>query len=165
LQLQPRRGGLSDPSLLPVEVLYLRAMNMAQSSPEAAIAILESLVKLYGRAGADVASNERGSIAAMDTATAGDDAARSARCVQLAQQQLASLRDDVAKQTTRQLASVQERLAAADELKARDPRAARDMYHAIIDLYGKDAWAAEAVRQARQGIAELKPGGDARENE
>ena len=81
LQLQGRRGGLSDPTLLPVEVLYLKAMSAAQSSPETAIKMLESLVKLYGT---DAKSD------AAQATTADTD--RRTQCVKLAEQQLATLR-------------------------------------------------------------------------
>ena len=79
LQLQSRRGGLADPTLLPVEVLYLEAMNMASSSPEQAIGMLESLIKLYS---ADARLQiERTTARAM--------------CVQLAERQLVQLREDL----------------------------------------------------------------------
>ena len=45
-----RRGGAlrSDPSLLPAEQLYLRAAGLADWSPDKSLAMLESLVNLYG---------------------------------------------------------------------------------------------------------------------
>jgi len=146
LQLQSRRGGLSDPTLLPVEVLYLQAMNSAQASPESAIATLESLVKLYrSDANADAAPKS------------GDDADRRARCVQLAEQQLTTLRGDVAKQTSRQLAAIRERLDAAAIVADRDPRHGREMLQAIIDLYGKETWARKVVAEAERQMGSLKP--------
>jgi eukaryotic-like serine/threonine-protein kinase len=146
LQLQGRRNGLSDSKLLSVEVLYIRAMNAAQSSPEAGIAMLESLVKLYG---SDVKSDV--------PATAGDDSDRRAQCVKLAEQQLVSLRDDLAKQSARQLAAIRERLDVAKQLSKSDLVRARDMYQAIVDLYGNQAWARDAVAEAQEQIEKLKP--------
>ena len=151
LQLQAQWGGLSDPSLLPVEALYLRAMNLAQSSPSAAIAMLESLVKLYEpESTADAGPSE----AATSGGGKQDDAVeRRARCIQMAKQQLKTLRDE--KQVSRQLAVIRERLDTAAQLSVSDPRRASDMYQALIELYGKDAWAEEVVAEARQQIDRL----------
>jgi eukaryotic-like serine/threonine-protein kinase len=142
LQLQSRRGGLPDLTLLPVEVLYLQAMNTAQTSPEAAIKLLDSLVKLYG------------SDANADDAAAGETDRR-AQCVKLAQQQLATLRADMAKQTGRQLAAIRERLEAAGKIGDRDSQRGREMLQAVIDLYGKDEWATGVVTEAKQMLAQL----------
>ena len=108
LQLQSHRGGLADPTLLPVEVLYLEAMNMASSSPEQAIGMLESLIKLY--------STDAGSKSTDD---------RRAMCVQLAERQLVQLREDFSKLTVRQLTSIREQLSTAEALAATHPDRAR----------------------------------------
>jgi serine/threonine-protein kinase len=144
LQLQGRRGGLSDPTLLPVEVLYLKAMSAAQSSPDAAIKMLESLVKLYGTEAKSDASQ---------TATADTD--RRSQCVKLAEQQLATLRADMAKQTERQIAMIRERLDAAGKIADRDPQRSREMFQAIIDLYGKESWASDVVAEAEKQMNAL----------
>jgi hypothetical protein len=151
LQLQAQWGGLSDPSLLPVEALYLRAMNLAQSSPSAAIAMLESLVKLYEpESTADAEPSE----AATSGGGKQDDAVeRRARCIQMAKQQLKTLHDE--KQVSRQLAVIRERLATAAQLSESDPRRANDMYLAIVELYSKDSWAEHVVAEARQQIDKL----------
>jgi serine/threonine-protein kinase len=138
LQLQARRGGLADPSLRPVEVLYLEAMNASSSSPEQAIGMLESLIKLYSADDDSDATNQR-----------------RAMCVQLAERQLALLREDFAKLTSRQLAAIQERLAAADALASEHPDQARDMYQAIVSLYGDRPWAAAVVAEAHQKLDSL----------
>jgi hypothetical protein len=158
LQLQARRGGLSDPSLLPVEVLYLRAMNVAQSSPEAAIAMLESLINLYQPdAITDPASSIGNEPSTSSDAKRNDTLERRARCVQLAKQQLTSLRDDLEKQVARQLGVIRERLTSAERIADLDPSRAREMLQAIIDLYGKESWAGEVVAEARKQIEGLKP--------
>ncbi len=137
-QLQRHRGGLTDPSLLPVEVLYLEAMNTSQSSPETAIGMLESLIKLHGTG--------------VPSADVGD---RSTMCVQLAERQLVQLREDVGRLTARQLAAIQERLTAADALAKEHPDEARGMYQAILDLYGDRPWAAAVVAEARKKLDQL----------
>ena len=141
LQLHSRRGGLADPTLLPVEVLYLEAMNTASASPDEAIGMLESLIKLY--------SADNGSKTTDD---------RSALCVQLAERQLVQLREDFAKLTVRQLTAIRDRLAAADALAAKNPDEARDMYQAILNLYGDRPWAAAVVTEARLRLSKLPAG-------
>jgi serine/threonine-protein kinase len=137
LQMQSRRSGLADPKLRPVEVLYLEAMNAASSSPEQAIGMLESLITLYSADG--MKSTDE----------------RSAMCVQLAERQLALLREDFAKLTSRQLSEIQGRLAAADALASEHPDQARDMYQAIVSLYGDRPWAAAVVAEAHQKLDSL----------
>jgi eukaryotic-like serine/threonine-protein kinase len=141
LQLQARRGGLADPALRPVEVLYLEAMNTASSSPEQAIGMLESLIKLYSSAGTE----------------GGDE--RRTLCVRLAERQLAQLREDFAKLTARQVAAIRERLSAANALATEHPVQARDMYQAIINLYGDRPWAAAVVAETREKLESLSLAG------
>jgi hypothetical protein len=137
-QFQRRRRSLTDPSLLPVEVLYLESMNTAPTSPETAIRMLESLVKLYGTSEPADKSDERRLM-----------------CVQLAERQLVQLREDIARLATRQLAAIHERLAAADALAHQHPDEARGMYQAILDLYGDRPWAEAVVADARKKLNEL----------
>ena len=46
--------------------------------------------------------------------------------------------------------TLEERLAAADHLSATNPKQAATMYHAILDLYGGEAWAAPVVEKGAQ---------------
>lgn len=142
-QLQRHRGGISDPKLLPVEMLYLDAMNSAATSPDIAIAKLQLLVKLYGTNGVKP-----------------DKADRSALCVQLAERQLAQLQTDYNKLTNRQLAAIQERLQAAEVFSKTEPVRARQIYSAIIELYGQQPWAADAVALAKQKLKLSPPAND-----
>ncbi|MGD9632049.1 MAG: serine/threonine-protein kinase [Pirellulales bacterium] len=139
-QLQRHRGGLADPSLVPVEVLYLEAMNAADSSPERAIEMLDGLVRLYG------AENLAGGASAKET----DD--RTRKGVQLAERQLAQLRSDVAELNERRTVVLRERLAAADRLDATDPQAAQTIRRAVVDLYDHQPWAAALVAEARKKL-------------
>lgn len=137
LQNLARRSGLIDPSLLPFEVLYLKAVAAAQQSPAEAVSMLSSLIELYG-------------VDADETLTDDDTpAARQAACVQLARVQLERLKETLARQSARQVASLLERLAAAETIAATDPEAAAAMYQAIVDLYQNEPWAAEIVSEAR----------------
>ncbi len=145
-QFQRHRGGLADPDLLPVEVLYLRAMNTTKWSPEEAIQTLESLIKLY-----DIGDlSDQGELSA-------DSDSRRGKCVQLAQRQLVQLRSDFAKLTSSQMSAIRERLAAADLKAKTQPDQARQIYQAIVDLYGSEPWAASLVAEANQKIAALPP--------
>ena len=135
-QLLRHRGELANASLLPVEVLYLQAMDAAQSSTEKGIQMLESLVKLYGPS----------------ESAAGDD--RVKLCVLSAEQQLVQLRHDAAKMNARQLASLRERLEAADRLAAAHPQQAGQIYQAIVDLYKGKPWAESVVTEAQRKLSE-----------
>jgi eukaryotic-like serine/threonine-protein kinase len=143
LQLQARRNGLTDPSLLEIEVLYLKAVNLADQSPELALAQLRSLVELYG-ADADASQLDE------DSPTG-----RQAICVELAKRRMEELHDALARQSARQLASLQERMSAADAMAASAPDRAAPMYRAIVDLYQQDPWAADIVATARRRLDEL----------
>ena len=135
-QLLRHRGELANASLLPVEVLYLQAMDAAQSSTEKGIQMLESLVKLYGPS----------------ESAAGDD--RVKLCVLSAEQQLVQLHHDAAKMNARQLASLRERLEAADRLAAAHPQQAGQIYQAIVDLYKGEPWAESVVTEAQRKLSE-----------
>ncbi len=76
----------------------------------------------------------------------------SGQCLTLVRRRLAQLRHDVAKRSAEQLRLLEERLAAADALRAEDPVQARKMYEAVIELYANKPWAATAVRRAREAI-------------
>lgn len=132
-------------------------MNMAQASPEAAIPMLESLVKLYQPESPESIQPNADAPSGSVHANHDDTPERRARCVQLAKQQLNTLRDDLAKQASRQLAVIQERLTAAGKIAAGDPARAREMLQAIVDLYGKETWAADAVAEAQRQLEALPP--------
>ena len=147
LQSQARRKGIVEAELLPVEMLYLSAMDTANSSPQQSIALLESLVALYG---SDAAGDESATNRTETTASE-----RRLGCVALAKRQIESLREEVAKLEARQLASLQERLVAAAKQSRDQPESARGMYEAIVELHADDAWAAEAVGEARQQLEKM----------
>ncbi len=142
LSRQARVGGTNDPSLLPVEQLYLQAVGTAQRSPDEAVAMLQSLVDLYGPTRADE-----------------EDEAVSA-VVQLAGRQIGALTAQIAKQRERQMAALNERLDTADRVARSDPQQAAAMYRAIIELHSADEWAEKAVGAARDRLAELEATGE-----
>lgn len=135
---QARGGGIRDPSLLPAEQLYLQAVQTAETAPEEAAAMLESLVALYAPAAGSDREAEVDAIA------------------QLAGLRLAGLRERIADERARQLKSLDERLEAAAKLADSDPEQSAGMYRAIIDLYGAHDWAAGRVDTARQQLELLE---------
>lgn len=155
LQRQTRGSGAYDPSLLPVEQLYLRAASLVESSPEKALAMLQSLADLYGAdvptASARVAQN---SLSMKKTDR--DASTRTADIVQLARRRMETLRSDLARQRERQLAELGERLDAAEKVSKKDSKRAAAMYQAIIDLHQDDTWANAMVAKARSRLVELK---------
>lgn len=137
-QLLRHRGGIVDPTLLPVESLYLAAMNEAQIAPDSALAQLELLIDLYAAAG-----------------TPGNTDDRRTKCVQLAKLQLVQLRKDAANLEQRQLTAIRERLTAADKIVKQQPAVARAIFQAVVQLYGDRPWAAELVATANNKLAQL----------
>jgi eukaryotic-like serine/threonine-protein kinase len=154
-QLQRHRGGIADPDLLPIEVLYLEAIDLADTAPEEAIAQLESLVKLYGSVEIEKTGGESGNASSDEADEASEETDRRAACVRLAERQLKVLRQDVAKLHARQLVATQERLTAAERFAKNEPERAREIYRAIIDIYGERAWAADLVTEAQRRLREL----------
>jgi hypothetical protein len=138
LQREARREGPLDPSLPPVERLYLQAIDTVDHSPESARAMLQSIVDLYAPSGA------------------GEPDKQAAVVVQLANRRLESLRIDMEKQRKQQLQALRDRLQVADELSKTDPQRGAAMYRAIVHLHGNDGALAEPVQTARRRLAELE---------
>jgi serine/threonine-protein kinase len=154
LQRKARGNAALDPSLLPPEQLYLRAAGMADSAPDKALALLESMVNLYGAADSADTSAVQGPAGKKDPGH--ENVARTADVVQLARRRIETMRADLNRQRERELASLNERLAAAEKLATKDAARAAAIYQAIIDLHQGDSWAESVVAQARSRMAELK---------
>jgi serine/threonine-protein kinase len=125
------RGLTGKKDFSPIGLAYSEAMHYMQLDPEAGMAKLQAIVDLYGQ---------------------DHEPDPNAMCLILAQQQLAQLRDEVAKRSAAQLSLLQERLNVADAVRTSEPEQAKTMYRAIIELYSNKPWAADAVRRARQGL-------------
>ncbi len=154
LQREARGTGSAEAELLPAERLYLRAVDMAQVSPEAAAGILQSLIDLYGaNTTKEPANDSTGSASAKRNAEL-DDRVRTV--VQLAERRQKTLQDEIAKQRQVQLADLRERLQTAEQLTESNPQRAAAMYQAIVSLHANEAWAADIVQEARGQLAELQ---------
>jgi hypothetical protein len=155
LQRGARGNDSAEAELIPAERLYLRAVGMANDSPEAAAATLKSLIDLYGaedtRGGGDQSS-------ASQTAASENDNVRERMniVVQLAERRLAALQTTIAKQRDVQIADLRERVKAAQQLADSDPQRAAAIYRAIVDLHSHDEWAAEVVQEATSQLARLQ---------
>jgi serine/threonine-protein kinase len=146
------RGGAINTSLLPAEQLYLAAVSRAPTSPDESLSMLQSLVDLYGPA----ASTETTKNGANGNDTKTDDAAsRTSDVIQLAMRRLKSMQPDVERQHKQQIAALEERLAAAEQLMTSNPQEAAAMYRAIVKLHAEDAWAKAIVDSARGQLAKL----------
>jgi hypothetical protein len=155
LQRQTRGNSAVNPPLLPAEQQYLDAAALATTSPEKAISMLGSLIDLYD----DGPSGSVKSIkptAAANQKPDRDSADRAAKVVLLAKRRIQSLRAEVAKQREQQLADLNERLMTASQLKTSNPDRAAAIFQAIVNLHADDAWAADVVQKARDGIGELQ---------
>jgi hypothetical protein len=130
------KGLQTQASLLPVEQSYLDAMNTARSDPEAGIARLQAIIDLFES----------------PTETSGPIG----RCVALARQRLSELRKQFESQTQEQLATVEQRLDRADELRKTAPQRAAAIYRAVIELYGGKNWAKSVVSRARSALEKTK---------
>jgi chorismate mutase len=151
LRRQTRRGG-ADTSLMPAEQLYLRAAAMAASEPEKSLVLFEDLVSLYGPGSQDTRSEKSG------TAQRGnrESGERTADIVQLAKRRLEKIRPEVLRRREQEVASLEERMAAAEQLSLAQPQQATEIYQAIVNLHADDVWARAIVERARTRLAELK---------
>jgi serine/threonine-protein kinase len=154
LQRHIRGSDAFDSKLTPAEQLYLDAVSETDNSPDKALAMLYSLVNLYGaEAPAEAPRTAEGGGGGKTTR---DKSARSADVVQLARRRLETLRSELALQHKVQLAEINERMDVAEKLSKSDAQRAAAMYQAIVDLYGGEKWAESAVGNARSRLAELR---------
>lgn len=151
--LRIARGSGINESLLPAEQLYLAAVGQAPISPDEALALLQSLIDLYGPS---TATDEVKSDIAGDKQDADESAKRTADVVQLAIRRLKSLRPQVEQHHRTQIAALEERLAAAEKLHTTNEQQAAAMYRAILKLHTEDPWAVQIVETARSRLAKLE---------
>jgi serine/threonine protein kinase len=155
LQRQGRSSTATIPSTSPAEQLYLRAVGLTDSSPDEALAVLESLVNLYGAQVPEVTPPAASNVGKKKGGER-DESARTSEIVEQARRRIKTLRADLARLREGQLATLAERLDAAERLTKKDASQAAGIYQAIIDIYQKEPWAAAVVAKARRGLAELK---------
>ncbi|MEM8946165.1 MAG: serine/threonine-protein kinase [Planctomycetota bacterium] len=133
---------------LPLELIYFDALAASKENPEKAILDLQALVALYDPAG-EITSFDLAKAATDRFASVGDP-----RLLVVARRRIESLSAVVGKVKTTHLPALQERLRSADRLRASDPVKSRQMYQAIVQLYGEHLWAEEIVRRAKQALSD-----------
>jgi hypothetical protein len=124
-------------NLLPVERAYLEAINYLRLDPERGMGKLQALVELYGQHP--------------------DASGPTGQCVTLARRRLAQLHRELDSMAADLQATAAEQWEEAEQLGRSDPKRARAMYQAIIELYGDKPWAREAVERARAALDEQTP--------
>ncbi len=129
------RGFAETENLLPIEQAYIEAMQGVRTTPERTAVRLEALLALYSQ---EEASGPTG------------------LCLQLARRRLEEVRRQVAEEARQHLAFLGERLQAAGQRRDDRPGEARSIYEAIIELYHEKPWAADAVRQAEEGLKQVR---------
>lgn len=155
LQRQARGGWAINTTLLPAERLYLEAYSLAATEPERSLELLKSLIGLYDTAVPTNSSDQAKPVAASKKNGERSAADRTADVVRRARQRLKSLSSEIDKLQEQQLASLNEQLAIAEQLKLAKPEQAASICRAIVNLYEKDKWAAAAVAKARGILAEM----------
>jgi hypothetical protein len=119
-------------SLTPVERAYVDAIRYLRLDPERGREKLQALVDVYHDRTAEGGPTEQ--------------------CLELADRQLEKLNDQVRDFAAESLALLESRLDAAEELRQRDPQAARKVWEGIVELYREKPWAAPAVKRAQQAL-------------
>jgi eukaryotic-like serine/threonine-protein kinase len=124
----------------PVAELFSQANGLRESDPEQAAKILEDLLTLYpseGAAGVAMPDDMR-------------------QYLTLAERELAKLRKAIDAKAQEQLPLLRDRLLAAQRLEEKQPEEAAAMYRALIDLYGRQSWAAALVDEAQRRLSEIE---------
>jgi hypothetical protein len=122
----------------PAASIYAEAIAVAEANPVRAIELLNNLLALYK------VGNSTDEIPEADRAY-----------VILATRQLAILERQREKHAAELLPALQERLSMAQSIEDAAPTRAAKMYHALIDIYKNQPWAAAVVEQARARLKAL----------
>lgn len=128
-----------DDSMLPAERDYLDAMAYQFSDPPRAVAMLQSLVTLYGQ-------------------PSEDESPRTAQTIELARRQLERLQSHSHQSIASHQAVIAENLRRADKLRDSSPEQSKQIWQSIVTLYGDKLWAADAVKQAKTALENGKLG-------
>jgi hypothetical protein len=151
-RLKPRvLRGAARPAITPVERAYQDALQLAANDPETALDHFEAIIQVYG----GEAEPNPGSA----------DQRTTLQCLELARQQIASLRPEAEKLAADQRAAVQRHLDRAEQLSTSDRVAAVKIWNGIVTLYRDKRWAKDLVEIAQLQLAadrsqgELQPSG------
>jgi len=120
--------------LSPLGSEYLEAVRLAETDPARAVLRLQAIVDLYQHPEKEAAGIRD--------------------FVEAAREQLPGLRDRVDALTAQRRALIDDRLTHADKIEGTNPREARRIRQAIVDLYEDQPWSAALVDRAKQGLKE-----------
>ncbi len=136
--------------LKPIEQIYFEAVAVAENNPTQALSKLQALLALYDPLGriVDFESAKASSIL-KQFENLGDP-----RLLVIAKQRIDQLSTKLQYQAKAQLPALQERLTAVAKIRRTDPLRAKRMLQAIVNLYGDQAWARDAVRKANVELKE-----------
>jgi len=132
------RAGTPPGGISPIEREYLDAMRYAAADPQLAQTKLQAMLNLYGTDGMTRPYSER-------------------RYLQMARSELDRLATRRPASNDAERKFVEERLAEADQLDAKDSATARKIRSAVVELYADKPWAHDLVEQAREHLS--PPGG------
>jgi serine/threonine-protein kinase len=127
------RGLVKSQDLLAIERSYLEALHYAAIAPERGLTKMQALVDLY-----------------QDRT---DLSGRAGQCLELARRRCETLEQEIRIASPDMLREVEERLAHAEILQETKPEAARQMWQAIVELYGDKPLVAEGVEKARKALS------------
>lgn len=130
------KGLAAREALLPIEQMYLEAINIGHIHPEQGIDKFQALIDLYE--------------------PRADSSGPTGQCLELAKRQLKELKERLARSAADHLTLLSERLDRADQLAASEPARARAIRKAVVELYQEKPWAAAAVNRARQALSAEK---------
>lgn len=130
------KGLAAREALLPIEQMYLEAVNISHLHPEQGIDKFQALIDLYE--------------------PRADSSGPTGQCLELAKRQLKELKERLGHSAADHLVLLGERLDRADQLAASEPARARAIRQAVVKLYQEKPWAAEAVNRARRALSAEK---------
>ncbi len=137
-------------TLKPIEQIYFDALAITETDPAQAISMLRALLVLYDPAG-KIVDFESATALSKQFEHLGD-----VHLLVIARQRIEQLKTQLQELALTQLPALQERLSVAAKLQSTDSARAKLMYQAILKLYGSQAWARDAVNQAKKEMTNDK---------
>jgi len=123
--------------MLPIERACQEAFNYAWIDPELSMVKLRAVLDLYeGHS---------------------DLAGPTGKCLEIVRRRLEFLQEQFKGPTAGARTMVLDRLDRADQLRQSEPKRARHLWKAVIELYSQKPWAADLVQRAREGLAAQPP--------
>jgi serine/threonine protein kinase len=145
LQGRARRGDQLG-GLPPGEQLYVAAVRLAKTDPEAALAQLEALADLHEVVGSDAQAQDEEPAGRLGEST------DTGRIATLATREVERLRRQIDAAARAHREVLETRLRAAERLRDSDLAQARRIWHSLVHLYGDKPWARDLVTRARSEL-------------